>query len=675
MPDSVSNDIGIGTLPFVLKSTKENFSSGFQLGFSDLISKMQGAFMEKADTVTDYSEKDVLTGAKVKRPVLKSFILSKREVEAEDKKLTLEFYTKNGRMPNDSENESIRKQAIGNLNSQRSFDLESIMELYLANVISYKYKEMSYDIITLAKNSLLRKKMERVESQSGEQQENVLGEKEEKVGLKHLEDLVNFSYDVWLGIDTKKSTGVRKKKSYTHTDKAELNSIIHQQDLLKEKFDKKLIQKEEYDVLNSALEEQLEKIGGHLALSKAGDALLQYVQLKGMALNPIAGTVNLLVGWMENSIKAADGRYYSSKDLYSSYRDVFAMVFDPKANKTGAKKMIAIDQLFNITGKQSQELFDRGGGKVEEYLYKIQDKTEFVNTMSQAAAFMKNIKVKDDKGNEHTFFEALDENGKVKDGWILSDKMSNTSFVFEMKSRLDELRKMTHGNYSDKMMFKSHVLGRMVMQFRTWIPEMYEARWGKEDYNYILKENIKGRWRSFATLGKTNFNGNQYSALQNTLYTTGQLCKQMIFMKTSFNDRMSPVDAANMRANLMELHFLIGSIILSLILGSSFDDDDKKRLGINSLINILTRQQTDILMFANPIQFETISKNIIPIMGLVSDIEKVGVAVAAQFSDTPDYDRGTYVGMNKLTVNSVRMIPVLNQGLRIYQYNDQKLNK
>ena len=62
-------------------------------------------------------------------------------------------------------------------------------------------------------------------------------------------------------------------------------------------------------------------------------------------------------------------------------------------------------------------------------------------------------------------------------------------------------------------------------------------------------------------------------------------------------------------------------------------------------------------------------------MGLVSDIEKVGVAAAAQFGDTPDYDRGTYVGMNKLTVNSIRMIPVLNQGLRIYQYNDQKLNK
>jgi hypothetical protein len=177
------------------------------------------------------------------------------------------------------------------------------------------------------------------------------------------------------------------------------------------------------------------------------------------------------------------------------------------------------------------------------------------------------------------------------------------------------------------------------------------------------------------TLGKTKFGENQYSALENTLYTTGQLCKQLLFMKTSFNDRMSPVDAANMRANMMELHFLIGSIILALILGSAFDDDEKKRLGINSLINILTRQQTDILMFANPTQFETISKNIIPVMGLISDVQRVGSSIMDQFGPTPDYDRGTYVGMNKAFVNSARMIPVLNQGLRLYQYNDSKLNK
>ena len=116
-------------------------------------------------------------------------------------------------------------------------------------------------------------------------------------------------------------------------------------------------------------------------------------------------------------------------------------------------------------------------------MYKIQDKTEFVNTMSQALAFMKNIKVKDDKGNESNFYESIDENGKIREGWVLDDKMTNVNFIFEMKSRLGQLRDKTHGDYRNKMKIKSSVVGRMVMQFRTWIPEMYEARWGKEDYD------------------------------------------------------------------------------------------------------------------------------------------------------------------------------------------------
>ena len=73
-------------------------------------------------------------------------------------------------------------------------------------------------------------------------------------------------------------------------DKALLNSLIHQQDNLKKKFDNKQIEKAEYEALNTAIEEQIEKLGGHLAMSKAGDAILQYVQtarLSSQTANPL----------------------------------------------------------------------------------------------------------------------------------------------------------------------------------------------------------------------------------------------------------------------------------------------------------------------------------------------------------------------------------------------------
>lgn len=59
---------------------------------------------------------------------------------------------------------------------------------------------------------------------------------------------------------------------------------------------------------NKIIDDKIAKLGGYVALSKIGDNLLKYTQLKGMGFNVIAGGVNLLTGWMENSIRAADGR-------------------------------------------------------------------------------------------------------------------------------------------------------------------------------------------------------------------------------------------------------------------------------------------------------------------------------------------------------------------------------
>jgi hypothetical protein len=66
-------------------------------------------------------------------------------------------------------------------------------------------------------------------------------------------------------------------------------------------------------------------------------------------------------------------------------------------------------------------------------------------------------------------------------------------------------------------------------------------------------------------------------------------------MRTSFDGRMSATDAANMRANLMELHFAIGAIIMSLMFGAVLGgDDDKKKFARNMALNLLARTQTDI---------------------------------------------------------------------------------
>ena len=156
------------------------------------------------------------------------------------------------------------------------------------------------------------------------------------------------------------------------------------------------------------------------------------------------------------------------------------------------------------------------------------------------------------------------------------------------------------------------------------MPEMIATRWGKSGMDHILKKEFKGRWRSFKVLsGSEGSNGDLFTSADNILHTLGQMGRQLTFQKTSFSGRMSEVDAANMRANLMELHFVLGTMIMTLMLASLFTPDDKKKYGINVAVNLLMRQQADIVMFANPAEAQQLSKNLIPVLGVITDTQKV----------------------------------------------------
>ena len=138
-------------------------------------------------------------------------------------------------------------------------------------------------------------------------------------------------------------------------------------------------------------------------------------------------------------------------------------------------------------------------------------------------------------------------------------------------------------------------------------------------------------------------------------------------MRTSFDGRMSEVDAANMRANLMELHFMLGLMALMLILKGAIPDDEKKKnFGYNMLINMIVRQQNDIMVFANPMTFEQINKNVLPVMGVLSDTSSLINAVKNEFSDD---DRKT----GKSLVKLAKMVPPFGQAVRFIQYGEKEI--
>jgi len=184
---------------------------------------------------------------------------------------------------------------------------------------------------------------------------------------------------------------------------------------------------------------------------------------------------------------------------------------------------------------------------------------------------------------------------------------------------------MVFGNQDKNapLMAKKNWLGRMAGQFRmSWFPEGIAVRFKPEYYDIALGRINKGRWVSYQDIG---------------IFSSGMiLCKQLIAalpgvktdpfkghtMKDGRALSESPIDMENMRKNFAGLAWSVSITALILGLRSMVkdtrhkDDDDRKR---QLLINMLIRNQQDLLLYSSPSVFNTISGNFLPATQVLTD--------------------------------------------------------
>lgn len=394
----------------------------------------------------------------------------------------------------------------------------------------------------------------------------------------------------------------------------------------------------EIDVLNKDIldvEEKMNSLGSHVTGSQAADAAMSWYTLLGMGWNAIAGVVNLAIGFLENSVRAADGRFFTTKDLFNSYIQTLSLVGKKVASTSEGRKIYNFNKKFDIVNKSINELYNFENDDWITFIRKksillnpmvINEVTELQNQMPVVRAYLMHKQAIDNNGNVISYWDSFNEDMTIKDGYQLSPKMSNEDALVDMELSIRDLIKRSHGDYDqhNAKLYKKHVLSRAMYQFRGWMPEGIASRFGKEEEVNLLGEKVKGRYRSYAQAFKSTTVGDiHYSALNNVMFTMKQLLRKMLFQSTQFNNRMSQVDAANMRANLQELFILMSTLSLTLILtGLVPDTDDRKRYRINILLNVLQRTQTDILMYINPVQYQNISKSFVPVTGLITNTSR-----------------------------------------------------
>ena len=687
-PPHMLENMPENSLPELKKTLlKDVFSSK---GMSGMFSKLNDRIIEaitSSDTSdTVYGELDPVTNQRVKS-IPAGMLPSQEKIREVVKVKAALFLAENGHNPDPSIMQVFRKEATQEHIESLETDLTKIIKVFAGVAYSYKYKSQVEDKLKLAHTVINRALEQQMKADGSTPKKTRFGEAwRTKNSLDNLRAQIDYYMDSFYG-EGRPATGVTSYKKYTSKEKAVKATIDAAVLQLEAQFENGSINEVEYEERLNQLQDAANSIGRNVTISKIGDGIIQYVQLKGMGWNVMSAATNMFYGTISNVIYANRRADFTRKDLRKATGIMLnatmkSLTGDLYENKQ-AKKVMALMLKFDTLKEFNEEAFSattdpnrtkRGLSKLAPY--ELQRRSEYFVQGQTMVSMMLAVKLKDKAGNEVSLFEAYDEHGE----WNVEKMGENTEWAGNIdiegdnemskkfKFKLDQILKRVHGNYdpNSPVMIKKGVFGRMLMQFRSWVSEGFAERFEGEKEDTLLGRARKGRYRTYGKLG-----------LMGSIKT---LLKQLAYSKSAFIDpktgkKMDDVDVENMRANLSELAFALGMYAFVVMLKHMWDDDDEKPAAYYFFINTAFRLQDDIAFYINPNAFENISKNAIPVFGLVTDVGEFVIAAEKYIAGDDLLKSGPYKGESRVLREFSQMIPL---GTPIYRFRSgtaQQLKK
>ncbi len=520
----------------------------------------------------------------------------------------------------------IRTQAYKEANEElvknMNFDIESMLKIYSAAILTYHSKSKVEDVI-INITDMLRESTERVLGPSGKPTLDSKGNPiyKEK-GLTNLMNALDYHNRVFFGYSKTNKEMITKKKIYDK-DEAELKSLLEKEiDNLDEEYKNDKIDFQYYIRKRLELSDRIASLGRTISVANIIDVVNNYVRLKGLGWNPIAPVFNMGIGIFSNMMEGAREKYFTNSDLLKGY----------SLRITQRKKVLNIFNKLNSLQTIQSEFF--GSKNITNNPLSPFYMTEAAEVNNQAPvviAYLLATKVKVN-GKETNLYELFDDDGNltVKENDITFAREADRNIKFNLyliKARLDNIISNIHGNYDPNSSIEANasVLFRSLLVFRKWIINSYWNRLRPERFNWIHNDVEKGRWRSYGAYFKAVFND-----------------VNVLFDKAARKEVLSEVDIQNMRANVAELIFLAAMVALGALIYNMIpddDDDDKispSRFAAIFMYNTLGRLTRDVTLYFDPSNFESMLRDPIPAWGLISDIFNVTHNTIKYLGGQPD---------------------------------------
>jgi len=427
------------------------------------------------------------------------------------------------------------------------------------------------------------------------------------------------------------------------------------------------------------------------SLEQIGDSLNDLTRFRQMGLNPLSAVSNLFIGTASNWFHAGEGQFFNEKELRQAYALLRGPVMKAatlnKVDNPLARKISLLMVRFNLMGQLQEKDYESNFSKV---MFGMQQGGEYLNQGAAMVASLLHKKVADKTGKMRPMFEALEE----KDGRLIINKdfdANNTELsedrIFDIGVAIRQNIKRIHGDYdpNNLMFLKKSVLGRMAATFRTWMPQAFSVRFGKErvDEYMSLFENkevlVKGRFRSLASVLFNDKEGFAAGLKKNGLQVLTNYAVGFIpFTGKQVMDygEMSETDKRNLAVALRELRFYTLISLLLLVLGKMKDDDDdlKKKSWFAFANNMAARFENELsFFFSIQSMNQTFLKDIVPLSDTVDQMRKV---IGAGFTAITDpkadvYKQGFRKGSSKFWKEFETLIPGLKQHQNMWSFFSQ----
>lgn len=257
------------------------------------------------------------------------------------------------------------------------------------------------------------------------------------------------------------------------------------------------------------------KIAGKFDTAKTLDSAKSYTGAVGLGLNLFSAIANITVGKMQLFIEAVGGEYFSLKNSIvgkkNYYKDLPAYLAEINSTQKTSKMGLLIDKFDALeeffTSIQSESnyrgVLSRILGKGN--LYILNNMGEHYLHTRTMYAMLDAYRVK--KGNtEMSLYDAMkvvERDGEysieIEDGVTNLDGSSITEdSMLKLNMDIGKVNQSLNGafNDDDKGAIHRGALGRMVMQFRQWMPAHYYRRYASKYYDAALDQYREGFYRT-----------------------------------------------------------------------------------------------------------------------------------------------------------------------------------